>query len=258
MKKLLIGCGVITLILVTLVVGGVIYVTMKLKATGERFEQMTAQLQELDSRYPFATPDDGSVYPTRLEAYFEVRNNMIDMVSENPTVKKMVSNAQGGKEKIGVGEFIGLATNFIPEVMDRFHSEMDSRSMSAAEYNYNARVVYSAISQGNDRGDQTMMDIYDKLVVAVDSTNLLMDQANQPQHKIDLSRTLEDIEVESADDVIEENIRVVKKHEHDILKDPSFAFVEFFFLRAAQGGPVAINEGETVYEIPAEEPVAVE
>ena len=259
MKKVLIGCGIITLLLVVLVIGGFVYTGIKIKQVTDGYKVAAADIEKLDTTYPFATPADGALSQERLDSYFQVRDAMLAKVQANPTVQKIIDSKNGKTANIGFGEMLKLGTSFGRELMEGFAAELEKHKMSPAEFSFNTEAIYASINEGKKKADPILTEIYDKFDVAVDniSTAFKNQQGNQQQLNVSFGSTLSTLETQAAD-VLARNIELVKQHKDQLLDFPEVAYVELINLHARGAARTTMTPMDPIPVVPGPTPGMVE
>lgn len=226
MKKFLIGCGVVLLLIIALVIGGGIYVAMKVKSFSADVEKQVAQLESLNQAHPFAAPVPPTLDEERLENYFQIRRALIKMTEANPTIQKLMNS-----QKVSQMELLKIAFNFTRELVREFAGQLESRDMSPDEYMYYAREVYLTVSKGAEDNDPEMKQIYDKFDDSINSFNLMLVQSNQGQHQVKFDSTLTDLKLQGGSPT-SADVELLKKYKDDLLDYPQLSFMELFMIRA--------------------------
>lgn len=230
MKKILIGCGVVSLLLVTLFVGLVIYGFLWAKNLGDKVVEARAQIVQLDTRYPYTPAPDGKLDPSRVTAYFEIREAMVNRILQEPIVERVFdAQASGQQPDIGFWDVLTLAKDVMPAIARDFQRELDDRQMSPREMADIIRNVYTTLLKGKQANDPLMTEIYDNLNMAIDQVNAMAQQTNNQQLLVSVEAALAD-STTIPEDVLLENRAVVADHRDELLEYPQLAWLEFILV----------------------------
>lgn len=230
MKKILIGCGIVSLLLVTILVGLIIYGALWVKNLGTRVAETRAQIVQLDSRYPYTPAADGRLDPSRVTAYFELREVMVNRILDEPLVKRLVDGqASGQRPDIGFRDLFTLAKDVMPGIARDFRRELDDRQMSPREMADIVRNVYTTLLKGKQANDPLMTEIYDSLNMAIDQVNAVAQQTNNQQLLVSVEAALADATT-IPEDVLLANRSIIAEHRDQLLDYPQLAWLEFILV----------------------------
>jgi hypothetical protein len=191
MKKILIGCGCLFVLIVTIMIGCFIYVGLKVKHVADGVQAGVQKIEALDRKYPFQLPDGVVFDPTRLEQYFNARAAAFDAIGADPTLSKLMDASKTGKApSLGLLEMMQFMARVGPESLNAFHDALDVQRMSPTEYAYYAELVYTTIANSKENGEGRLAEIYDKLEAVAKEINAIMAQNKQAQQEIDFEATL--------------------------------------------------------------------
>jgi hypothetical protein len=223
-KKLLIGCGLITLFLIIVVSGLAIYITMKVKDVQHSWKVALEKIDVLEDKYPFALPDEGAIDLEKFEEYLVIRNSISTEFSANPTINKL-TNSSAKVEDIGFFEIAGLATSFAPTIIEEFADLLDDSQMPPSEYAFYVRVAYSTVSEGSTSGDKDMDEIYEFLDNGIDEINSRLAKLDQGELQIPFSATILSFE-DGKNHVSKETTSTLTDHQDEFMEWPGMCFVE--------------------------------
>jgi len=228
MKKVLIGCGIVALVLFLIAVGLGIFVVAKLNSIGNRYQTAVSEVNALDAKYAYTPPADESLDEQRLSDYFAVREAVLTKAQSNPTIQKIMNTPQGQDPNIGLGEIVALGTSFGPELISTYAAELDAHQMSPNEYRDTAERIYATVRSGADNGHQDMTEIYESLNRVIEEMNIQLAKSNNSQHQVDFEDKTSDFL--AAHPVPESNYEILAQYKDELTKDPFVAFLELFGL----------------------------
>lgn len=257
MKKFLIGCGVLFLIVVVCVVGCVTYAGVKMHRFGKAIQSAQVELEQVERDFPFAEPAPGTAMDAdRFDDYLAVRRQAIDRVMEVKLLAAMVQSADTNQPPdVGLGDVFGMLGE-IPKLMSSFARILRTQEMSAAEYAWHTRETFKAIGAGERTGDEEFSALWDELMISVNQAQQAINQQTDPNlRNINLQAQVNEAETAS---VPLGNIDLVRAHLDEFAEGPMMLVIEMVLLEAVrakglQGGAPA-QRGRVV--IP--EPVPVE
>ena len=258
MKKWLIGCGISLFILIVLCAGGVFFGVYKVNKVAQGFQQSTAQVAALNTKYPFKQPSDGSVDPERLKAYFELREAVATKLYANNAFDAMTKVFSGkSSQNVGFGEMMRLFFSFSREMIEYFGAQLDAKKMSPEEYIYLSEASYAVIAQGNANDQVDMKAVYTELKTATDRLSAEMRKQNNRQFAVDFDDFMDMLNDEERHPVTPEMQQIVQDKKDHLSKYPHFAFFEILvinnqgnFVNAPMMAPASVT-------IPQAAPAAV-
>lgn len=124
MKKLLIGCGVLVVILALLVAGGGLFIYRTAKKVGASIAAGQEEVAATDRDFPFTAPGDGKLAEGRLEVWLKVREALKAGDQRHYTALK------GGGFLAGVRGMVDL----MPAALQDLAAALRREKMAAREY----------------------------------------------------------------------------------------------------------------------------
>ena len=123
MKKVLIGCGVLFVILAALVAGGGYFAVQTFKQVGSEMKVAGDDLQATNRDFPFAAPADGKLSEKQLLTWLKIRE-------EDSALGKQ------RQETMKAGRFRAMRkmVNIMPDMIKEYVKNLRAEKMSAAEY----------------------------------------------------------------------------------------------------------------------------
>lgn len=231
MKKLLIGCAVVVLLLVTLLVGSAVYVYVKVNRVKKDLEETKVAMAELNKQHPFTVPQKDDVEAERLNDFFAIRNRMMEMLLADQVVARLVANDKN--PQLGLMDMMHLAVNLPRTLAKEFTTQLEAKKMSPDEYSYYVRFVYTTIYKGKMDDDPEMSRMYTEIDEALTQFNLQMSQAAQGHPPVAWNNVVaEDASLDEEAAKLQYDL--VLDHKDEILKYPQLAFLELFLARAIE------------------------
>lgn len=231
-KKVLIGCGLVTLLAMVILVGLAVYVTIKVKNFAEGYETAFTNLEQLEMEYQFEPlPEGEAIDPERLEAFFEIRGELINKIDSNPTIQKMLAAEPGEKIDVGQLELLSLATSFARELLELMHDELDAKQMAPGEYVYYTELVYAAIDKGKENGDPVLGGIYDDVESTIQIGNQFLDQLKDQGTDIDVQMNLDKLKMTHTE-INDKDVETIKEHRAQLEKFPEIGILELALISA--------------------------
>lgn len=183
MKKFLIGCGVVFLVLTVLIVGAGLFVGIKVKNYVAKTEQSVKAMESLNKAYPFTPPPSATLTTGQLDKYFAIRSEAWQIVSEDAGVAEIVNlikaaNAnQGGQggTKGSMGDMV-KAFETGRRLLEEVTKILERNQMSPSEYQWITTQIYGTIAEGKKLNLELSSNAYDEIQAAVDKAM----PANQP------------------------------------------------------------------------------
>lgn len=237
MKKLLIGCGIVLLLVVIAVIGVGIWGYMVVSDFVGGWSNATAAVEQLDADFPFTAPADDSLDANRLEAYFAFRREFYDYLSADPTVSKMLSDDPQVQQSIGPGELISFGTAGIPTHIEKMAELLRAREMSPREAGWQMRTMVGTITRAAREGDQRMQTLLEDLNVTLDQFNSAIDEANNSeaqQARVDLEQIAAEAEdIPQAE--LQENVELIAERRDELTAEPKQLFIDFIIMGVSGG-----------------------
>jgi hypothetical protein len=155
MKKVLIGCGLAVLLVVIAIAVVIFLVVREAKIIAAEVETLGKAYVETNRQFPFSPGDEG-VAGDQLDRWFAVRRDLLPAV-ENFKNEMNSSDRKGALSTIGTMRKQGGA--FVAAHMDA----LNANEMSADEYYWIARKVYTALGSGDALRDEELKEVLEAL-----------------------------------------------------------------------------------------------
>lgn len=229
MKKFLIGCGVVALLVIVLFVGVLIFAAMKLKQTMNEYESAASEIHQVQLDFPFEAPADLRMEPERFEGYLRVRNRTIDRFRQIAFVNEIILATQEQRRAdVSVGEVFGLAGQLPPAIED-VAVILREEEMSPLEFNYYSETTLVTIKRAADQGDQEMIELWENLANMAKDVEYELRKNQNTQLNIDLDHAMRMIESAS---VPAGNAALVLQHRDELESKPMMIIIEMVIREA--------------------------
>jgi hypothetical protein len=154
MKKVLIGCGVVSLLFIVIVGGFLFWSVSKLQQVGKEVEAAAAEMKAIQAKYPYTAPATAALDPERTAAYFAARKGILDAIAQDPKLKDLVAvlNTPSGQNANvnPLGIMMGAVTS-ISSMIKAASAEFDKAQMGPDEYLYHTKVIYLTLAAAEAR-----------------------------------------------------------------------------------------------------------
>ncbi|MEN6624841.1 MAG: hypothetical protein ABFD69_01290 [Candidatus Sumerlaeia bacterium] len=188
MKKVLMGCGVLILI-VFVIFGFLVYQGVKLgKSFASGIEETKQQYDALNSRHPFTAPADGIVTQEQMARWIVVRDASLAPVQNLDAKLKAEKTKNPLKVLEGVmGVFQEIARTHV--------TILDGQKMSMNEYAWVTKTVLGVLNSGDGRASAKLKPVIEKLEQEVNrskekNTNMMVLQHGAPLTSAQIERML--------------------------------------------------------------------
>jgi hypothetical protein len=152
MKKVLIGCGIVVL-LVIVAVGAVGFIMVRAgKKMVESGQKMAQAYKETDRLFAFTPPAGEIVTGEQLDRWLAVRQKVLPSVA---AFKKRFESQPGKNPFVVIGAVMEQSGQFV----DAHVAALKDRKMSALEYFWIARRVFTALQSGDALKDAELKDV---------------------------------------------------------------------------------------------------
>lgn len=183
MKKFLIGCGVVFLVLIVLTVGVSLFIGIKVKGYVDKTGQSVKAMETLNTSYPFTPPPSATLTTAQLEKYFAIRGDAWALISKDAGVTEIMKlmkaasqNQQGQQANQGsMGDMI-KAFETGRRLLDEMTKILEQHQMSPKEYQWITSQIYGTLAEGKKLNLELSTNAYDEIQKAVDAAM----PANQP------------------------------------------------------------------------------
>ncbi len=183
MKKFLIGCGVVFLVLIVLTVGVSLFIGIKVKGYVDKTGQSVKAMETLNTAYPFTPAPSATLTTAQLEKYFAIRSDAWAVISKDAGVAEIIKlmkaasqNQQGKQANQGsMGDMI-KAFETGRRLLDEMTKILEQHQMSPKEYQWITSQIYGTLAEGKKLNLELSTNAYDEIQKAVDTAM----PANQP------------------------------------------------------------------------------
>lgn len=188
MKKVLMGCGVLILILFV-IFGFLVYQGVKLgKSFASGIEETKKQYNALNSRHPFTAPADGIVTEEQMARWIAVRDASL------APVQNLDAKLKAGKTRNPLKVLEGVMSVF-QEIARAHVTILDGQKMSMNEYAWVTKTVLGVLNSGDGRASAKLKPIIEKLEEVADrpkgkNTNMMVLQHGAPLTSAQIERML--------------------------------------------------------------------
>lgn len=235
MKKVLIGCGVITLLCIVLVVGCFGVVIHKTNQFTKNIEAAAQEVQQLNVDFAFAEPGDKVMREDRFRDYLAVRKSLVERVRAVGVVRKIMDAVENDTQPdIGLGDALGAIGEIDSLIRDMVSIFREAR-MSPDEYGYHARMTLYAIVEAGEQGDSELAELWAKIQQGVREVN--REIANNPnaeikQYSVDANQIFEAAE---SGTIPERNVELVKRYRDEFIDNEQVTLIEMVIVTFAAG-----------------------
>ncbi|MCB2155275.1 hypothetical protein KQI84_10330 [bacterium] len=230
MKKFLIGCGVLALLLIVLAVGLAVFVGVKIKGMANAYEQAANEIHQVQEDYPFDAPEDRSMDPDRFEAYLIVRDKTVDRFLQIPAIGEIVAAAQEKrKADLSFGDVVSLAMTKLPPAMSDVALIMREQEMSPIEFNYYSETTLLTIKYAADNGNEEMIDLWENLTEMIYKVDDELRNNQNADVNINLDRALRDLDDSG---IPQANIDMILQHRDKLEERPMVIVIEMVIREA--------------------------
>jgi len=214
-KKFLIGCGVVVVLIVGVAVIGGVFVFRQFKGVGERFKNLAVQVEAIDRQFPFTPPADRLLKEDRLVVWLGVLK------------QHRQDGDQFGKPDPRQGGFKmaqAMMTAF-PRLGEQLTQHLKAVAMSMEEYRWILGQVVGTLHSGDAQADASL-----KPMVSV-----IESQAVTPQGDRRMDNQLAMLAAPVTSQQITHNVQLLKKHEKEFLAAGSAISMDGMLMGMTQG-----------------------
>lgn len=230
MKKFLIGCCVVAVLLFVIASGVVIYTAVKLNRFVKNLNQNVESVVTLEKDFPFAAPESGEMDPARFNKYLAIRQAISARAMEIEFLRENVAAIEEDREsQVDAGDIFGLFAS-LPGLVEVVSTRMREAQMSPSEYAFFSRSSARAIAWLGGEGDEEFKDLIQRL----DGVKLSMQATAQPigspggtQATFDLDKLLGRGEPGAPPEI---NLRLVDEHREEFLGNVRATVVEIIII----------------------------
>lgn len=139
MKKLLIGCGCLVLLLG----GGLVYLVMSMSPMFDRQQEVeqrvTAELIALDETYPFAANPGGNLDPARFERALRLRASLVRRLT-------ILEEQRRETEDDGLLDLVPNLLERMIGLVESLPAELEAHELGPSELRYHSSVFWAALA----------------------------------------------------------------------------------------------------------------
>mgnify|MGYP005848226167 CR=1 FL=1 len=226
MKKVLIGCGIISLIVILAVVGCSAYACHKFNQFTTNIEAAGAQIEALDKEFPFEPPAGGVVSAHRFSQYMEARDGILGSVMGVSIVSELVAASEQNREpNVGMGDVLGIF-GAIPKVMGDSAAALRSSQMSPKEFIFHSMVVLQWAKEAHASGDSELVQMWPQFLDALDQVDAQMATNQDPNIRQYRKRPEEMLAMLESTPSVDANMAIVESHRDRLLHNKGALLVE--------------------------------
>jgi len=237
MKKILIGCGIVALV-VFLVCGGIVgFFSYRVVQLMGDFERAAASIASVERNHPFTEPPEGtrlSDNTARFDTFLQVREDVGTHVRQIPLIAQMIDADQ---EQPAIDptpmEFFRMIGQ-IPKAMEDIAQTMDDQQMSFSEYGWYVTGILAAIREGAALGDNDLATLWtDMEEWAAEAESQIRMQLQQQQQDIDFRPEAAWQSVEDRTAALED-VNLIRQRSEELLRNPGLLIVELYLTQFAR------------------------
>ncbi len=227
MKKVLIGCGIMLLLMVVAVVGIGIFGVRKISQYGDSLAQAQESLTALEQDFAFDIPaEDVSMDPDRFHSYLATRQALVDRTRQVRLVDLLTTAEEGQQPPaISVGDVFNLVGE-IPKLMQSYADTLRAAEMSPEEYAWYAMETLKAVRGAAERGDPEYAAAWDEMMGLAREMEQAFAQQQSPEVR-ELQASVNDM-LDSAQEseVPEQDVQLVIDNKEQLAEQPALLLVE--------------------------------
>ncbi len=148
MKKVLMGCGITSLIILIIVVYGGYRLYRFAQDIGLQVKSVNERYETLDVQIPFTEPDDGLILPNRFDLWIQLRMGLSEQING------MVDSIGG----FSIDTIFQIREQTF-EMADLFAASLETVSMSPSEYLWITRQVVGVLNSGDALANPQMSEM---------------------------------------------------------------------------------------------------
>jgi uncharacterized membrane protein len=236
MKKLLIGCLIFTVLLIGLVIGGGVFLYSKGKSFAKSYETAIAQVQEINSDFPYNEPPAGTAMePDRFQDYLSIRRRINERLMQVSLLAEVASAAEEQRQvDISAMQILGLVAE-VPKLVNETATAFRSEEMSIREFRHYSVESLRAIRTGAESGDPQMAELWETMRGMARFVDQQMNQGGNSSN-VDVSGSFDTL---SSSDVAPQSVALVRGQIDEFKQTPSRYILELIFLQLLEG----LNKG---------------
>jgi len=232
MKKVLIGCLIILVLIVGLTIGVGWYLFVKARDFVGSYEGSFAQIQQVDEDFPWSPPAaEAPLNPQRFDQYLQVRSTIHDRLMRVRLFSELARAAeQETQANITSFQVMSVITE-IPGILRDTVDAYRQQEMSFREFRYYSLESLRAIRAGAEAGDPEMQQLWEKLR----GMATFMDRQLNTEDRtttFDVSRPFDTMDTAG---VQPQDIALVRENLSEFENSPQWYIVEIIFLNLLQG-----------------------
>lgn len=230
MKKILIGCGCLTVLILTVCIGGFVYFGIQTSRFIGDIEAAFDGLKQLEEDHPFTEPDPPRLTEDALARYFTARTGLISTVEDHPTYSKFLSRE--AVEGMGPMEAVRAVMGAPTFVASTMTENLAAQEMSPSEYAWITQTIGATIVQGAEiRNDPTMTTLLNVAKGELDAINDILTNLDQSEADNTLDSSLDKLrETSIPETTLLQNMAAVSNHQEALKDRPRLLLIELAFL----------------------------
>lgn len=229
MKKILIGCGCLTVLMISICSGILIYFSIQAQRFVGDMEAAFDGIKELEEKYPFTAPDPPRLASGQLNRYFIAREGLILAIEEHPTYSKFLH--ADAPPQLGPMETVRAMVGAPFFLAKTVTDNLTGQEMSPTEYLWITQTIGATIIQGaEDRNDPNMRSILETANVELGTFNEILESLEQGNVDSDYENSLDRLRrFRIPETTLLQNIAAVTAHQQKLEQRPRLLLVELVF-----------------------------
>lgn len=243
MRKLLIGCGALALLLFCLVVGVGIFITVKVKGYTDSLAQVKTAYQATNQAYPFTPPDPPEMDEGRFKKYLAVRAALATTLEGEIDAIHQMEDAMKSDKGFKPGTFFSTMKTMagLPKRLGTAHiAALEEQGMSVDEYVWHSKIVVGTIVKAGKEGEEvaaTLSETYAAFVNQGGVGAVSPDDGEKPA-SIEAALGVQDVPL------LPENLKLINDAKDDLTKYPQLLSVDLI-LREMKLGATSLQAEST-------------
>jgi hypothetical protein len=241
MKKLLIGCGVLAILLFCIVVGTGVWLFFKAKRYADELKAIQTSYIATNSAYPFMPPDPAILDARRVGDFLIVRAALLDVINAQmgqlDTLKQTASEQR--PDSISFREIKSILTMplALPKQLGTTHvAALEAKRMSLDEYLWHSKMITGTALAAAREGKQltdTLREAYGRMATAAGLPP-------PPEGKLpDIAPLQSALQVADVP-FHQENLAILEQHAQEISRTTPVLWMELILRNQPLGGTPAM------------------